>query len=302
MPDLSIIVVNYNAGELLEECVKSVYEKINDISFEVIVVDNASQDSSIVSLKQKFPSVVLIENKNNRGFAAANNQALELSRGTYILFLNPDTKIISGSFHEMIDFAGKNEDLGALGVKLLNSDGSLQLSCRKFPSLKSVARQMFFLDKKNYEKLGNYDRPREIDQPMGAALLARKSVLDKIGGFDERFFLYYEEVDLCKRIKERGWKIYFYPGISVTHYGCVCAFQNYAKNIEENYRSLYKYFYKHYGVFDVFLVKLITTAGICIRILILSVNAVLPIKKMDIRDAKMRFKGYFLLLFKNLFL
>ncbi|MFH1776946.1 MAG: glycosyltransferase family 2 protein [Candidatus Omnitrophota bacterium] len=299
--DISFIIINYNTGTLLKNCIASIYNCCKNISFEILVVDNASEDESILMVKKNFSMVTIVENNKNVGFSKANNQAIQQSKGSYLFLLNPDTKIIAANMNNLIEFMDKNSGIGAVGAALLNQDGTPQPSCRQLPSLKSIFWKTLLLDSKNFQQT-TFDFPQEIEQPMGAAIVVRRMALDKIGLFDEQFFLYYEEVDLCKRLKDAGWKIYFYPEIKIIHYGCISSFQFFSKNIVENYRSLYKYFHKHYHHCCLPVLKLLTSAGIAIKIMMLAVAVIIHSGNKNKKAYTMRFKGYSALFIKNIFL
>ena len=227
MIDLSISIVSWNVKALLEKCLESIFREKGELNIEVIVVDNNSADGSADLIKGRFPEVRLIENKSNLGYAAANNQAIKLSKGKYVLLLNPDTEIRPDAFQKMIDFMGKHADAGALGPKLLNKDGSIQPSCMSFPTLKTALFNALFLDAlfpksklfgKYLMSWWDHNDTKEVDQPMGAALLIRKDVIDRIGLMDEHNIFWFDEVDYCFEIKKAGFKIYFFPGAEIIHY------------------------------------------------------------------------------------
>jgi len=227
MLDLSICIVNWNVKDLLKACLGSIYTNTKDISFEVIVVDNNSSDESIRMIKSDFPRVKLIENKINAGFTKANNQAIKIAQGRHIMILNPDTEVVDNALNKMVRFMESRRDCGALGCKLLNTDGSLQMSCRAFPGLEVMFYSSLFLDQlfpksrifgKYLMTWWDFNDVREVDQPMGAALMIRKEVFDKIGLFDENLFIWFDEVDLLYRIKKAGWKIYFTPEAQIKHH------------------------------------------------------------------------------------
>jgi GT2 family glycosyltransferase len=227
MVDISICIVNWNVKELLKACLGSIYKNTKDISFEVIVVDNNSSDDSVRMIKKDFPRVTVIENKTNAGFTRANNQAINISQGRYIMLLNPDTEIIDNALNKMLRFMEGRRDCGALGCKLLNTDGSLQRSCRTFPSLDVMLYSTLFLDSlfpksrlfgKYFMTWWDFNETREVDQPMGSALMIKKDVLDNVGLFDQNIFIWFDEVDLCYRIKKAGWKIFFTPEAHIKHH------------------------------------------------------------------------------------
>lgn len=275
MVDLSIIIINYNVKKLLKECLQSIYRDTKRISFEIIVVDNNSSDGSVDMVRSEFPGMRLIENCQNLGFAKATNQGLRESRGRYILLLNPDTVVLPNALDEMVEFMDENPRAGALGCKLFNPDGSLQPSCRSFPTLRAA-----FFENSGLERLfprnkliGNYrmgywkhDCVREVDQPMGSALMLRRNAIDQVGPMDEQFYMYYEEVDWCYRIKNRGWKIYFNPRAEVIHYAGQSTGQASGNMLVERYRSMHKFFRKHFGMIPENVLKCMNFAGLVLRI------------------------------------
>jgi len=227
MFDLSICIVNWNVEDMLKACLGSIYANTKDISFEVIVVDNNSSDGSVQMIKADFPQVTLIENKVNAGFTKANNQAIKISRGWNIIFLNPDTEIIGNALNKMVSFLNSRRNYGALGCKLLNTDGSLQRSCRTFPTLEAMLYSALFLDSlfpksrlfnKYFMTWWDFNEIMEVDQPMGSALMIKREILNKVGLFDENIFIWFDEVDLCYRIKEAGYKIFFTPEAQIKHH------------------------------------------------------------------------------------
>ena len=227
MLDLSICIVNWNVKDLLKACLGSIYTNTKDISFEVIVVDNNSSDESVRMIKSDFRQVKLIENKTNAGFTKANNQAIKIAQGRNIMLLNPDTEVIDNALNRMVRFLDGRRDCGALGCKLLNTDGSLQRSCRTFPTLEVMLYSALFLDSlfpksrlfgKYFMTWWDFNETREVDQPMGSALMVKKEVLDKVGLFDENIFIWFDEVDLCYRIKKAEFKIFFIPEVQIKHH------------------------------------------------------------------------------------
>ncbi len=227
--DLSIIIVNWNARDYLRKCLESVYINSDQLSLEVFVVDNGSVDNSVDMIKRDFPDVSLIENKSNHGFGAANNQALRRCAGEFALILNPDTEVCPGSLRKMVDFLRQNPRAGAVGAKLLNPDGSIQLTCaRNFPT---IVTEFFWLTTlfrrfpKNrlvgYYLMSYWDHKdeRAVDCLSGACVLVRRDILQKLDFFDEDYFMYGEDVDLCYRIKKSGWQIWYLPEAQLIHYG-----------------------------------------------------------------------------------
>ncbi len=255
---LSIIIVSWNVREDILKCVRSIEENEPSYTFEVIIIDNASTDGTVDMIKKCFPKVKLIKNPENFGFAAANNQAIELSQGEYVLFLNPDTILHPKSLDILVEFMNNNEDVGACGPKLLNADGSPQQSVRRFPSFRGAlhrhtAFKFLGIFKGEYKKWVMYDfnndKQRDVDQVMGAVLMTRISVIEQVGVMDERFFMYYEEVDLCYRIKKAGWRTIYKPEAVITHIGGGSSEQIPVSKRIMAMTSLLKFFRKHRGTF-----------------------------------------------------
>jgi GT2 family glycosyltransferase len=216
-PQTATVIVNWNGEAYLEELLRSLdAEKPG----EIIVVDNHSTDGSLEILK-KHSNVSLIANTENLGFASAANQGIAITNCPHVLILNVDLRAIPGSVHALEEFLKKTEDAGAVAPKLLFPDGALQPSCRKFPTVSSLFFYLSFLDRiipTGYRlSPEEHAETRTADQPMGAALMVRKKVLNEIRNFDESYFLYMEDVDLCERIIKAGWKIYYYPVAEFIH-------------------------------------------------------------------------------------
>ncbi|MGD1151812.1 MAG: glycosyltransferase family 2 protein [Syntrophales bacterium] len=202
--DLSIIIVSYNTRDLIGACLDSIVS-INDCGKEVFVVDNASTDGSVELIKNNYPSVHIIINKANRGFAAANNQALKLSKGRYIFFLNPDAEFLPSTFQHMISFMDQTPHVGLAGVKMINADGTPQESfSRSYPGQSETRTELLGLR-------GN------LASVLGAAMIANAELLRRIGGFDEDFFMYGEDEDLCLRIRKMGYEIGYLDFFVVVH-------------------------------------------------------------------------------------
>ncbi len=223
--DISIIIVSWNVRALLEKTLASIYQETKNITFEVFVVDNSSQDRSAAMVKEKFPQVHLITNKENLGFAKANNQALKYAQGHYYVLLNPDTEIRDEALQKMVAWLDAHKKVGIAGPQLINPDGSIQSSTRGFPIFSSLAITLlklhhFFQPKsirKYYQVDFDHKSERSVDQVMGAALFIRKEAVEKIGLLDEKFWIWFEEADWCKRAKNAGWHITFTPLAHIMH-------------------------------------------------------------------------------------
>ncbi|MBT9145933.1 MAG: N-acetylglucosaminyl-diphospho-decaprenol L-rhamnosyltransferase [candidate division WS2 bacterium] len=304
---ISISIVNWNTKGLLRDCLKSIYENTHGIDYEIFVVDNASEDGSTKMVEKEFPKVKLIKNKENAGFAKANNQAIMRSKGRYVLLLNSDTVVLENALEKMMVFMDEHPGVGVLGPKILNPDGSLQPSCRSFPTLLTTFFEETLLNRlfpKN-RIVGKYkmsywehNSVREIDQPMGSALMVRREAIEQVGLLDEQFYMYYEEVDWCYRIKKRGWKIYFIPQAQVIHYGGTATNKNKSKSLVETYRSMYKFFRKHYGRLSVILLKSLVMIGLSLKIFILSVLHLADKKSRE--NTKSKLKAMLAVLVRNI--
>lgn len=228
MIDLSIIIVNYNVKEFLLNLLESIRKAAKNISSEIIVVDNASDDDSIEILRKKFKDVKLIANKTNVGFGKANNQAMEIANGKYFLLINPDTIVREDTLTKMIKFFENTPDAGIAGCKVLNPDGTIQLACRRsFPGpwtsfTKVIGLSKLFPNSRLFARYNltylDENKTYEVDAISGAFMMIKKEAYDKIGGFDEQFFMYGEDLDLCYRTQKEGYKVYYVHSTEIIHY------------------------------------------------------------------------------------
>lgn len=220
--DLSIIIVSYNTRKLTLDAIKSVIKDTSIKKKEIIVVDNGSTDRSNEAVRNfqfTIPNLRLIENNNNLGFSKANNQGIRIAKGKYILLLNSDTRVKKGSFKKLLDFAKKHPDAGVVGARLLNKDGSIQESCFNFPTIKCAINQYWLHKGSSLAKYTPKDkRPVEVDSVIGAAFLITPKALKKLGGLDERYFFYYEDLAYCREVRKKGLKVYYLPSAKVIHY------------------------------------------------------------------------------------
>jgi hypothetical protein len=227
-PLVSIVIVSYNTKKLLQECLVSIYKHTPLKLFEIIVVDNASQDSSSQMVEKNFPKVKLIKNQKNLGFGQANNQALKIAQGKYFLFLNSDTKLTEDSIDIIHRYLKRHPETAIVGCKLKNPDGSPQQSAGFFPTLPRILFWAFFLDdlpllrnlikpyQISYKKF--YETKHEVDWITGAFFLIKRSIFKNLGGFDKNLFMYGEEVDFCYRAKKNGFKVLYSPKTSIFHH------------------------------------------------------------------------------------
>ena len=252
--DLSVIIVNWNTKDLLCQCLDSLNQVAKKVEMEIFVVDNGSMDGSGEAIRERFPGVKLVENQINLGFAKANNQALRLAKGKYVLLLNPDTQIKGMAIEEMISLMSAHPEVGVVGGQLLNSDGSKQNSIANFPSLatellnKSILRRLF--PEKFPGKEKSYLGPIEVDSVIGACMMVRLEAIEQVGLLDEDYFLFLEETDWCYRMKKGSLKIYHIPQAEIFHSQGRSAEKNKEKAKIEYYRSRYHFFRKNRGRFQ----------------------------------------------------
>jgi GT2 family glycosyltransferase len=252
--DLSIIIVNYNTHQLLKQCLTSIFESATHFDYEVIVVDNASSDGSPKMVINEFSQVVLIENRTNQGLSRANNAGAKMGHGKYLLFLNPDTVVLKGSLEEMVHFMQSHQDAGVLGPKLLYPDGTLQLSCRRFYTLGTILGRRTFLGKispirkkVNQHLMQEWDHStvREVDWVLGACLMIPDDLFHRIGCFDEKYRMYFEDVDLCFRIKQQGYKTYYLPQSAVIHHHQRESARGFSSKTIWHIQSALRFYWKH---------------------------------------------------------
>jgi hypothetical protein len=270
--DLSIVIVNWNAGKFLDRCLASIYKNLSRPAFEVIVVDNNSSDDSVKMVKEKYPQVELIENEMNCGFARANNQAIEKSRARYVLILGSDTTVFPGTIEKLIEFMDGRKEVGAVSPRILNLDGSVQSLGRDLPNLTNTFLQ-YFLPYKFYRIVQNFLRKKneeifEVDGLSGSAMLIKKETLLSVGLFDEQMPLYAEDIDLCYRIKKAGWNMWCCPNVSITHMGGGSTGLVPIESKVKAYQAPYVYFSKHYGGKTALLVRTMIGVSSIIRMMV----------------------------------
>ena len=272
--NLSIIIVNWNTRDLLLQCLESVYQSVCGMGKEVFVVDNGSIDGSLSVARDRFPETRFIENRKNVGFAKANNQALVLSKGDYILLLNPDTLLKDGAIGKLLSFMETHPEAGGAGAQLLNLDGTRQNSIANFPSLatelihKRFLRKLFPKAFPGKEK--NYSEPIEVESVIGACMILRRDVIAQVGGLDEDYFLFMEETDWCYRMRKAGWKIYHVPGAEVYHFQGKSVGINKKHAKVEYYRSRYLFFKKNRGGFQWLALHLGLRIRLCAELFLMS--------------------------------
>lgn len=281
MVELSIIIPSFNTKRYLANCLSSIFHQTKKISFEVIVVDNASSDGSPQMIKKNFPQVKLIVNSKNLGYAKANNQGIKIAKGKYILFLNSDTIILDKAIEKCLKFMQKRKDIDILGCQLLNEDKSLQPSGGFFPQLRRIFYMMVFIDDlpfinrllKPYQqrRIDFYQKVRQLDWATGAFLLVKREVINKIGGFDPTFFMYSEEVDFCFRAKKAGFNIWFYPKAKIIHLKGKSSACGFKKAVLGEYQGLKKFYQKHKPRWEMPILIVLLKIGAMLRVIIFGI-------------------------------
>jgi GT2 family glycosyltransferase len=285
--DVTVVLVNYNTEHLLARLFTTLFAAQSDLRMQTILVDNASRDASVRSLGTHYSNVELIANEANIGFGRANNQSIPLVRGRYLLLLNTDAFVAHDTLTKTLAYMDRNPHCGILGVRLVGEDGSLQPSCRYFPTPWNVflgenGLARFFPGSKMIDDMSwDHAETRNCDWVPGCFYLIRKAVIDQLGLFDPRFFVYYEEVDHCRRAREAGWLVTYFADTSVIHIGGESAkadatLTNAGRQIPRlQVESELIYFRKHYGL-----------AGLLLSIVLTGCGALLEICKDVVRSAK----------------
>ncbi len=267
MIDLSVVIVNWNTRDLLKNCLSSLLEELKSLSHELFVVDNGSSDDSVAMVREDFPSVIVIENGRNLGFARANNIALRRAKGGLWLLLNSDTRVKEGSLKGLVQTMEQDPKIGVAGLQLLNEDGSLQNSVSNAPSLLTELgnkRLLRLLCPSRYPgKEFHYCQPLEVESVIGACMMVRGSAAGVVGLLDEDYFLFLEETDWCVRMRRAGWKVVFDPRFSLYHLqGRSAGKVNVSARIEY-WRSRYTFFRKHHGKLS----RMVLRGGLLLRVI-----------------------------------
>ncbi|HVF10066.1 MAG TPA: glycosyltransferase family 2 protein [Abditibacteriaceae bacterium] len=254
---VSVLIVNWNTRELLRACLFSLRATCRAVAHEVVVVDNASQDDAAALVRAEFPEVRLIANTRNAGYAAANNQAFAIARGAFIWLLNPDTEVHPSALQHLIDFLLEDARRGAVASALIDArTGRPQFSCRTFPTPAALWVEAAGLAKCyprsrrfGFYRMGwwRYHDTRQVEQPMASSLLLRRAAIEDAGGlFDEQFPIFFNDVDLCWRLRAAGWQIWYLPDSTVLHHGGGSTHQVWPEMIRESHRGLRRFYEKHY--------------------------------------------------------
>jgi N-acetylglucosaminyl-diphospho-decaprenol L-rhamnosyltransferase len=253
MPDVSVIIVNWNTRDLLAPCIGSILQMGDSFDVEIVVVDNASTDGSTALLRQQFPSVKLVANNENVGFAQANNQGAAVSQGRYILLLNSDARLLPNALQHMVDVLESMPGVGLVGAQLQNPDGSFQASHSMFPGLWQEFLILSTLGRRLYGKWypshGPHDSlaPQLADYVEGACMLVRREAYQAVGGLDEAYFMYSEDVELCYALHQKGWQVCYQPAAQVVHLGGASSQNRRPERENDLYCSRVRFFQRHYG-------------------------------------------------------
>lgn len=260
VPDVCVVVVNYNTGYLLDRMFAALDAASASLRIEVVIIDNASTDNSVQILEREYPSIKLIKNATNVGFGRANNQAIPYIRSPYVLLLNTDAFVATDTLEKTLAFISSHPDCGVLGVKLIGADGTLQPSCRYFPTpwntflQRSGLSRFCFHPRLVDDMTWDHASIRQCDWVPGCYYLTRSEIVRQVGLFDPRYFLYYEEVDHCRAVRAAGWQVIYYPFTEVVHIGGESAKTNSAiTNVGRQISTLQieselLYFRKYYGL------------------------------------------------------
>jgi len=275
-PDISIIIVNWKVKDLLQSCINSILSYKDNYNIDIFVVDNDSCDGSVEMLKADYPEVKLIALDKNIGFGSANNLAIKQARADYIFLLNPDTEVTKDFFKNILQYTKNNPSVDIVGPKIINDDGSKQASVRRNPDLFSQILVLLkltnipgankFLDHYFFKNF-DYNKEQAVDQIMGAAMFIKRSVFNKIDAFDEKFFVWFEEVDLCKRAKSFGLDIRYFPGAYIIHHGGESfSKSNILKKQKMFNKSLLYYFSKHKPLWQTTIILLLVPVNIILTL------------------------------------
>ena len=292
--NISIIIVNYNNCDILKQCIDSIISLTSKVTYEVIIVDNNSTECDPKLVIPNDDRFTLLQNKHNVGFSKANNQALVVAKGKYILYLNNDTIFIENSLKKIYDYVEMLDKPSIIGCKLLNKDGSYQLSTGKFDTLLYSFSVSFFIYKlfprsktfnRYYSDYKNLKVPTEVDFVKGAFLFCSKNTADQLQGFDEKFFFYGEEVDFCYRFKKIGGNIVYYPLTKIIHLGGATTEDNLLFKYENEAKGRIQFYQKHLSGIQKYLAILFYYSGVFIRIPIYFLGGILTLKPSLIRKS-----------------
>jgi GT2 family glycosyltransferase len=263
--DTSVVIVSWNVKDLLRENLQALFRSRGDIVFEVFVVDNNSEDGTVEMLGKEFPEVKVIANKDNLGFAKANNMAIERAKGRYILLLNPDMKVLPDTLGNMVSWMDSRPEAGVAGCKLVTENGDIVPHVRRFPTVWDQAAVTVKIPhifpgilNKYISANFDYETEQEVDTIRGSFFMIRKEALEELGGLDERYFIWFEEVDYCKKAKQAGWKVMYTPTAKCMDYVGKSFVQVPRGKTQKYFRdSMLKYFYKWHPAWQYWVLKIL---------------------------------------------
>ena len=274
---VSAIVISYNTRQMTLDCLRSLETALDGVRSEIIVVDNASTDDSVAAIKEKYPEARMIARETNGGFGAANNEAMRLAKGEFFLLLNSDAFPERAAVSALLAFLREHPRVGVAGPRLSNGDGSLQISCHPFPSPLFAWRENLWLTR-GYSRWP-HDCERRVDFLIGACLLVRREAYEQVGGFDETFFMYSEEADWQRRMRDAGWERVFVPEARVTHLGGASGAKEEARIQRHFFESLDYYERKHHGMPGLIVFRGAMAAGCALRTLLWTAISLLPARR-----------------------
>jgi N-acetylglucosaminyl-diphospho-decaprenol L-rhamnosyltransferase len=285
--DLSIIIVSWNVRDLLAACLRSIDANAGELKLETIVVDSASSDDSVAMMKRDFPHVMVLAQPENVGYTRGNNIGLQAAKGRYLLLLNPDTEIIGDALTQMVTYLDAHPEVGIVGPHTLNTDSSYQSTRRRFPTVPLAFFESTWLQPyapktlldRFYVNDASEDATLEVDWVQGSALLARREIYDQIGGLDERYVMFSEELDWCKRAKQRGWRVVYLGSAYITHHGGKSTEQASARKHIYFQESKLRYFRKHHGALIAVVLRVFLLLSYSLQLLLEAAKAFVGSKR-----------------------
>ena len=302
MPELSIIIVNWNSRELLRRCLNSIYHNTKKLAYEVFVIDNASRDGSAGIIEKEFPQVSLIKNKDNLGFAKGNNQGFLQARGRYVLILNPDTEVVGDALLTMVQYLESNKEVGAVGARFIYPDGTFQRYYRRFPAFLSMVTT-WFLPRSLGHKLrptrayfmldDDFEKVIEVPQPAGSCMMVRRDLFLQECFMDEQFPIFFNDVDMCRRIYKKGKNIFVLPDATIIHHWAKGGSEEGKRSLflsVEYFLGMIDYFSKHEGATKADLLKIFISLGFLMRTMAFFISYISGLKnREDLKWEAIRF-------------
>ncbi len=294
-PDVSVVIVNWNTRELLQQTLESLYRETQQVTFETIVVDNGSTDGSFQLLQHAWKQVCSIALAENKGFAVANNIGIRIASGRYVLLLNSDTIVLPTTLCGMVSFLDAYPDTGCVGCRHLNLDGSLQRSMDSFPNLlndllsySELYRLPLLLPflQRRFPWWSDHNHVRDVDWVNGACMMVRRQVIAKVGGLDECYFIYAEEIDWCYRMRKAGWSVYFVPEAEIIHIGGQAMNRAADIRVVLKYKGQCRFYRKHYPVWKYIVLRTIVMNAAALRLVIICIFCSLSLFREDTNNVR----------------